>query len=180
MQIQVKFLSLNSLVSCNLDSVFLSLSETEIDDLVKPEMREEYFRDIKPKWFVLDETPEQQREPGLLKTEFSTTNGSAVMLTPKCYHLLDNQTQELKLASKGISTKNVEIEHNDFLLALYQNKKKVVTECKMQFNQSEWTMETLKMKKNALNTNFTKLRLNSDNVTISPLYTIKNDLIQYL
>lgn len=160
--------------------MFLSLSETEIDNLVKPEMREEYFRDIKPKWFVLDDTPEQQREPGLLKTEFSTTNGSAVMLTPKCYHLVDNETKEVKMASKGISTKTVEIDHNDFLAALYEDTKKTVTECGFQFNSKTWTMESIKKKKNALNTNFTKLRLNSDNITISPLYTIKNDLIQYL
>lgn len=160
--------------------MFLSLSETEIDNLVKPEMREEYFRDIKPKWFVLDDTPEQQREPGLLKTEFSTTNGSAVMLTPKCYHLVDNETKEVKMASKGISTKTVEIDHNDFLAALYEDTKKTVTECGFQFNTKTWTMESIKKKKNALNTNFTKLRLNSNNITISPLYTIKNDLIQYL
>ena len=160
--------------------MFLSLSETEIDNLVKPEKREEYFRDIKPKWFVLDDTPEQQREPGLLKTEFSTTNGSAVMLTPKCYHLVDNETKEVKMASKGISTKTVEIDHNDFLAALYEDTKKTVTECGFQFNTKTWTMESIKKKKNALNTNFTKLRLNSNNITISPLYTIKNDLIQYL
>ena len=160
--------------------MFLSLSKTEIDNLVKPEKREEYFRDIKPKWFVLDDTPEQQREPGLLKTEFSTTNGSAVMLTPKCYHLVDNETKEVKMASKGISTKTVEIDHNDFLAALYEDTKKTVTECGFQFNTKTWTMESIKKKKNALNTNFTKLRLNSNNITISPLYTIKNDLIQYL
>ena len=160
--------------------MFLSLSETEIDNLVKPELREEYLRDIKPKWFVLDETPEQQREPGLLKTEFSTTNGSAVMLSPKCYHLVDNITNEVKMASKGISSKNVEIEHYDFLAALYENTKKTVTECGFQFDTKTWTMQTLKKKKNALNTNFTKLRLNPDNISVSPLYTMKNDLIQYL
>ena len=102
------------------------------------------------------------------------------MLTPKCYHLVDNETKEVKMASKGISTKTVEIDHNDFLAALYEDTKKTVTECGFQFNTKTWTMESIKKKKNALNTNFTKLRLNSNNITISPLYTIKNDLIQYL
>ena len=43
----------------------LVLAGDSVDDIVKDELKEKWFTDVKPKWFVLDETDaEQCREPG--------------------------------------------------------------------------------------------------------------------
>ena len=42
-----------------------------MDEIVRPEMKHSWYQ-IKSKWFELDETPQQKKEPGLLKKEFST------------------------------------------------------------------------------------------------------------
>ena len=50
----------------------------EMDELVKPELMHEW-PEAKKKWFVLDERdPWQTRLPGLMKSEWKTTNGGIV------------------------------------------------------------------------------------------------------
>jgi hypothetical protein len=49
-----------------------------MDEIVRPEMKDSWYQ-IKSKWFA-DETPQQQKEPGLLKEEFSTKTGVFVAL----------------------------------------------------------------------------------------------------
>lgn len=41
------------------------LAGETIDDLVKPHLKEEWLRDVKPRWFVCDDSLEQKREPGM-------------------------------------------------------------------------------------------------------------------
>ena len=49
-----------------------------MDEIVRPGMKNSWSN-VKSKWFA-DETPQQQKEPGLLKEEFSTTTGLFVAL----------------------------------------------------------------------------------------------------
>ena len=42
------------------------LAGKSIDDIVKPHLKEEWERHIKPRWFVCDASLEQKREPGNL------------------------------------------------------------------------------------------------------------------
>ena len=52
-----------------------------LNDLVKPELREEWEKEIYPNFFVRDqENIDQQRQPGLFKEEAVITNGSMVSL----------------------------------------------------------------------------------------------------
>ena len=51
-----------------------------LDELVRPELLEEWQKEIKPRWFA-DETPRSQKTPGLLKSEFSITAGEFVALS---------------------------------------------------------------------------------------------------
>ena len=56
------------------DSVCLVMTD-EMDQIVKPNLRKEW-ESAKKNWFVLDETDAfQTRLPGLLKSEWKTTNG---------------------------------------------------------------------------------------------------------
>ena len=66
------------------DSLLFCLTEPTFDDIVKPGMKSSWLK-IKTKWFA-DETPAQQKEPGLLKEEFSTTTGLFVGLRYS-YHI---------------------------------------------------------------------------------------------
>jgi hypothetical protein len=49
-----------------------------MDEIVRPGMKDSWYN-VKSKWFA-DKTPRQQKEPGLLKEEFSTTTGLFVAL----------------------------------------------------------------------------------------------------
>ena len=59
-----KFLDLEILLGlmCFSDSLVMSQSK-ELDEMVKPEMRDNWEEE-KKKWFVLDDSIDQQREPG--------------------------------------------------------------------------------------------------------------------
>lgn len=54
-------------------------------------------------WFVMEQSIQMKRKPGLLKPEFVSTNGCYVGLSPKSYIVtnnINNQT-EIKKGSKG-------------------------------------------------------------------------------
>ena len=56
------------------DSVCLVMTDV-MDKIIKPNLRKEW-ESAKKNWFVLDETDAfQTRLPGLLKSEWKTTNG---------------------------------------------------------------------------------------------------------
>ena len=55
------------------------MTESSLDDLVKDDQKTRWETEIKPKWFA-DETPKGQKTPGLLKEEFSSTDGRYIGL----------------------------------------------------------------------------------------------------
>lgn len=78
---------------CDTDSFALTLCEDHIDDCVKPDLRDKYNAEIKPKWFATecDKVPtcadcrRSQKTPGLLKIEARITSGWLLATSPKCY-----------------------------------------------------------------------------------------------
>ena len=81
------------------DSYYIALSGSELDDLIKPELKTMYDLD-KPNWLVTDEY--SKREPGLFKPEFIGIKG--VFNSSKCY-IVQNDNSEDKYSCKGISKK---------------------------------------------------------------------------
>ena len=71
------------------DSEYVAFSSLDIDQLVKPELKEEYLEE-KSKWLAADKFSE--RTPGIFKPEFIGTR--MVVLTAKCY--LAQNENELK------------------------------------------------------------------------------------
>ena len=60
------------LLYCDTDSIFMAMGVDELDDLVKPELKEKWLREIKPQWFAMPkddplEHAKQQRKPGKSK-----------------------------------------------------------------------------------------------------------------
>lgn len=46
-----------------------SLTEESIDDCVLPDQLNRWFKIIKPRWFVIEDTEEAKREPGKIEIE---------------------------------------------------------------------------------------------------------------
>ena len=81
------------------DSEYVAFMNLEIDQLVKPALKEEYFRE-KSKWLAADKHSE--RTPGIFKPEFVGVR--MVALTAKCY-LAQSKTGVEKFSCKGVSKK---------------------------------------------------------------------------
>ena len=69
---------------------------------------------------------------------------------------------------KGIHS-GAEIDHDAFLSTLYTSSIKYATETRMNFLKKYGTMGILECRKKALNPVFTKMEVQEDLVTISPL-----------
>jgi hypothetical protein len=87
---------------CDTDSFMLALTRDNIDDCVRADLCDEWFKEIKPKWFATDDR-RSQKEPGLLKEEERITRGWFIAPTPKCYILSQMEPNEVE---KAILTSN--------------------------------------------------------------------------
>jgi hypothetical protein len=74
-------------IEMDTDSAYMALTG-DFNDLVKPEMKEEFLKD-KNNWFLRDDAPENKafdlRVPGLFKPEF--IGAGIVALSSKCYYV---------------------------------------------------------------------------------------------
>ena len=150
------------------DSIFLAMTKP-LNELVLPEKRDKWDSEIFDQWFVRDNTNiDQVREPGLFKDEAVVTNGSFVALSSKCYSLKDNIANESKQATKGVRNSD-SLRHELFLKSLYENDDVYTDQFRMNFARNHGTMAILNQRKRALNNIFTKLKVEDDLVTITPL-----------
>ena len=91
-----------------------------VEDIVKPEMREEFEKE-KKNWLAWDKW--SGRTPGLFKQEFEGER--MIALCSKCYyaeHITEKQEVKQKLSTKGMSKKQNEINWQRFKAALDGNK----------------------------------------------------------
>ena len=95
-------------------------------------------------------------------------NGSAVMLSSKCYSLLDRDSDEWKNALKGVNDIS-NINHDQFLRVLYNKEKVTTRQCRMGLCKTLEEKAVLSVDKLSLNPNFIKLRVTDDLVTVKPL-----------
>jgi hypothetical protein len=86
------------LIQMDTDSLYFALSATNLEDAVKPELREEFTK-CKKDWLSWDTW--SSRTPGLFKLEFE--GHRAIALCSKCY-VVDNDTKS-KHSSKGMSAR---------------------------------------------------------------------------
>lgn len=176
------------LLYADTDSLFYSIGEENLDDLVKEDKKTEWLNVVKPLWFAMPkedprENAIQQRKPGnivnkissiiwlgLLKHEFVMTKGSAVCVCPKTYSLLNYETDESKTGLKGISKKTLQVNHDTLLQTIYEKKTTMSNSRRFKMNKKKSVMELIQIDKRAVNPVYTKLYLQEDSVTISPLF----------
>ena len=138
------------------------------DCVAKQEKMEEWVQFYNQN-FVLDESdPYQARRPGLMKVEFSVSNGEAFFLSPKCYSIMDHESNTAKSASKGV-TKNEDFDHEDYRKCLYDDDVRRVEQTQFQMSKKNKNIEMVSTWKVALSALLTKLEVQEDNVTVRPL-----------
>ncbi|EFO85594.1 hypothetical protein CRE_20627, partial [Caenorhabditis remanei] len=92
-------------IEMDTDSAYMAISNNSLEDLIKPEMREE-FEKYKNNWFPRTDTEEHcridKRTPGLFKIE--KEGDGMVALCSKTYCIWTNDNQS-KVSSKGVQQK---------------------------------------------------------------------------
>ena len=81
------------------DSFLISMCESDLDDCVRPNLRDKYLNEIKPKWFAPECTHSNpktcepckraEKTPGMLKVEANLTSGFYLATSPKCYMMAE-------------------------------------------------------------------------------------------
>jgi len=95
------------LVQCDTDSLYMAISDVNLDRLIKPSMLESYKKDVS-NWLPRSFPPEaalfDKREPGLFKVEWE--GDKIVALNSKMYSVYNSSTNKSKFSCKGVSKKN--------------------------------------------------------------------------
>ncbi len=91
-------------IEMDTDSLYFALSGNSLDELVKPELRAQYYKE-KYDWFPDNRTPESKaitrRTPGLFKVEW--TGDVSICLNSKTYYFGSNDDPDRpKIAAKGV------------------------------------------------------------------------------
>ena len=98
------------LLQMDTDSLYLGLSATKIEMVIRPELQSEFLRE-RNNWLAWDSW--SNRTPGLFKLEFEGTR--AIALCPKCYYVDAGPGGKCKHSSKGMSQR-----HNDLTWGRYK------------------------------------------------------------
>ena len=109
------------LIQMDTDSMYMVLSSKSIDDIIRPELKEEYNSGGKAEF--LSKSKYHDRTPGLFKAEFQGTR--KIALTSKCYYAEDEKMKS-KISCKGVSKKQNEMTWNRYLEALSGSKDKAI------------------------------------------------------
>ena len=86
------------------DSNYLGITAENVEDLIKPELREEFERN-KRYWFVTPLTPQGKRTHGLFKVEFKGDKMIGLCSKSYCTELFatENSPAQVKFSMKGVN-----------------------------------------------------------------------------
>ena len=119
-------------------------------------------------YFVLDETVENQRKPGLLKIEFDFQRGIFAALSPKTYICENDDENSMKRSSKGIP-KQIKLTGERYLNVLLNSAFDNVTINQLRLNYEKNQMCTTSLTKLGLSDICVKVHIADDKITCSPL-----------
>ena len=153
-------------------------------NIVKPELKEDFFSNW-TKWFVTEETAEDEKHPGKLKSifikyinsslvifilaEWETGHGTFIALGNKMYQCYCNEKDEFKKSTKGVPTKNhFEMEMFKSVLLDQTTPRQTVTINSLRLNNDK-EIARISTTKSSLSDIFVKLRTGPDKITCSPL-----------
>jgi hypothetical protein len=153
-------------VEMDTDSAYLALSAEKLEDVIKPEMKQEYEQD-KYNWFPDETTKESKafnkRTPGLFKVEFE--GNSIYALCSKLY-FVEGDTKN-KYSCKGIQKNQNEITKERFDNVLFHKVKDMCMNKGFRVINNE--MITYVQHKKGLSYMYDKRKVLADGVTTIPL-----------
>jgi hypothetical protein len=153
-------------VEMDTDSAYLALSGSKLDDVIKPDMREEYEQD-KYNWFPDERTPESKaynkRTPGLFKVEFE---GNAIYALCSKLYFVEGDNYN-KYSCKGIQKNQNEISKDRFHNVLFNDVKDMCTNKGFRVINNE--MVTYIQHKKGLSYYYDKRVVLADGVSTVPL-----------
>ena len=152
------------LIQMDTDSMYMALSSKSIDDIIKPELREEYDNGGKAEFLILSTSKYHNRTPGLFKAEFQGTR--MIALTSKCYYAEDEKMKS-KISCKGVSKERNEMTWNGYLEALSRSLDKAIN---TGFRISRNGVVTYTQKKLGLSAYYDKRVVAPDGIHTEPLY----------
>ena len=149
------------LLQMDTDSLYLGLSPTSLEAVIRPEMRSEFQRD-RQNWLAWDSY--SNRTPGLFKLEFEGTR--AIALCSKCYYVDAGVGGKTKHSSKGMSQR-----HNDLTWGRYKDALEGAVDVPENrgFRMREGFMTTYTQAKLGLSAYYDKRRVLPDGIHTEPL-----------
>ena len=92
------------MLEMDMDSNFLGITAENLEDLIKPELKEQFERE-KHNWFVTSLAPQGKHSPGLFKVEFK--GDKMIGLCSKSYctepFATENSPAQVKFSMKGVN-----------------------------------------------------------------------------
>ena len=150
------------------DSGYFAFSGDCIDDIVKPEMRDEYLK-IKHEWLPRDGCPERslidKYTPGLFKVEFVGTE--MICLNSKTYFCSNDESGAAKYSCKGVSKRLNKVKKELYAEVLRTQKSKSGTN--KGFRLVDGNMWTYTQKRSAFTYYYIKREVLEDGVSTRPL-----------
>ena len=132
-------------------------------------MNVDEFKNVWGQWLVLTNTIEDEKFPGKLKTEFSTSNGRMISLAPKSYYAYCHDTLQTKDGRKGIPNWHI-LSQNNFSDVLYnKDNTPKTTEVRSLRLDKDKKMTRTSTIKTGLTAIHIKLGVAEDGITCDPL-----------
>ena len=152
------------LLEMDTDSNYLGISSENVEDLIKPQLREE-FEQNKHNWFVTPLAPQGKRTPGLFKIEFKGDKMIGLCSKSYCTEKFpeSNQPGQVKFSMKGVNKaqfKNL-MPHYQHVLTTQQNFRA----SNQGIRAKDESMVTYKQNKNALTYFYPKRKVLADGRT---------------
>ncbi len=150
------------LIQMDTDSLYMAVTDANLDNIIKPELQKEYFGGGKEKF--LSTSKYHDRTPGLFKLEFRGTR--MIALTSKCYYAEDT-AMKAKFSCKGVSKRQNNMSWNRYYEALNGVKDKAQnTGFRVHNNQ----IVTYTQDKLGLSAYYDKRIVAADGIRTEPLY----------
>ena len=170
------------LIEMDTDSLYMALSEEKIDEIIRPEMRSVWYwmrqsdcndnfaanssSNFFPRECCKKHAAFDKRTPGLFKEEFRCSE--MIALCSKTYCCYDEETDTVKLSSKGLNKKNIEEPLNKYRKVLFDEERVYSTNRGFRVVDNKKVC-TYELKKVGLSYFYPKCKVCEDGIHTTPL-----------
>ena len=150
------------LIQMDTDSMYMALSRDGIDDIIKPDLKDEYLA-VKKEFLTTTEF--DKRTPGLFKDEFQ--GARMIALTSKCYYADRGDDDSPKISCKGVSKRQNNLTWRRYYEALFGAVDRATNKG---FRVDHGKVVTYDQNKLGLSAYYDKRVVHDDKIHTRPLY----------